>query len=1168
MDFANRTCRSPHVQRPDEVIDQVDASRIGCLVLDFRLPKMNGLELYQTLVDGGCKLPFIIVTGDGDVPDAVAAIRQGAIDFLLKPLQMDLFIETVRSAIQSDIKRTQSEHEHHDAKSRIDSLTPREREVLDLVAVGRLSKHIASDLNISMKTVEAHRANIMRKLERRFDRRTRSNGRPNVHQQMSLRMVDSFFRCCVVVCMFSLAPFGSTSKLNAADSVDALLLRSFDEVTRHQQSQADVVADFDIEAPLLFASKAWTSVLVGAGQDNVAIAIGPDRLDELVALNPGAIIRFQGKTGSTQSQLRATSIEVIDADAALPIKTARDISDPKLRHIGGLFQVTGLVREVLARDGQTICSTRMMGVPVQIKIHSPLTIEDARRLADQTIRVRAALQVQTRELDSTSSFELLVMKKGQVEIAVSNRGEESFESLDQLARSGFASSINQWRSRSGQVAFTDRHNTLVIFNQREAFLVRSELASFFEPGHHVTVDGPEVVGENGVVEMRPKIIVHHKDDAMPPPVATTITALQRENIPTRVLVEGEILSSVMDRFACHLILQSDQQAFRADVPIVDPAAIERIERFSPGTFIEITGTPIRLPFSRPGSDSAAVRRSADPVSMTLFAATVDDVVIQSSPYLMQPNQVFWTAGVLVTILAGGLIWNRSLTRKVASRTARLNAITSHLETAFEAIQEGVVLVDENGTVVRKNQRFADLFDNAPDTGEPTAAFFRQVATNFSSAEFAEFVSSDADYGHRSVFKEYRCKRTHRTIQVYSHPINARDGRLWAFTDVTEQRRLEEQLFQAQKMELIGQFSGGIAHDFNNLLTVIRTSLSMIDRTATKATVDVRVDATDKPSPVAEFTSAAHTAVDRAAELTGQLLDFSRRSRLDISVVDINQVVRGVYQLIRRTLPLSIEIAVRATPSPAQARVDLAKIEQVLINLCQNARDAIGDAPGHVLIETRLVTDNAIGDSIIITVRDDGQGIPDNVRKRIFEPFFTTKSSGTGLGLSMALGVIENLGGRIECESETKRGTSFHVWLPVAASLGHRPADDPAKLRLLVVDDTPRDRQTTETLFAELGHEVVSTSSGESAIEYLSGTETFDVVILDDLVGNVPAMEIFDRIRDRWPDQTVAMCGKPAAVSTDASQGKHPRLQPIALSKPFRVAELRSIFDSLATSAGR
>ncbi len=110
------------------------------------------------------------------------------------------------------------------------------------------------------------------------------------------------------------------------------------------------------------------------------------------------------------------------------------------------------------------------------------------------------------------------------------------------------------------------------------------------------------------------------------------------------------------------------------------------------------------------------------------------------------------------------------------------------------------------------------------------------------------------------------------------------------------------------------------------------------------------------------------------------------------------------------------------------------------------------------------------------------------------------------------------------------------------------------------------------MFAELGHEVVSTSSGESAIEYLSGTETFDVVILDDLVGNVPAMKFFDRIRDRWPDQTVAMCGKPAAVLTDgskdASQGKHPRLQPIALSKPFRVAELRSIFDSLATSAGR
>lgn len=148
----------------EEVIGKIDAKRIGCLVLDLRLPTMTGLDLYQRLLADGCRLPFIVVTGDGDVPDAVSAIRQGAIDFLLKPLRMDLFIETVRLAIQTDRERSETEREQRTGRAKMQALTPREREVLELVSIGRMSKNIALDLQISIKTVEAHRANIMRKL--------------------------------------------------------------------------------------------------------------------------------------------------------------------------------------------------------------------------------------------------------------------------------------------------------------------------------------------------------------------------------------------------------------------------------------------------------------------------------------------------------------------------------------------------------------------------------------------------------------------------------------------------------------------------------------------------------------------------------------------------------------------------------------------------------------------------------------------------------------------------------------------------------------------------------------------------------------------------------------------------------------------------------------------
>lgn len=148
----------------EEVIGQIDSTRNGCLVLDLRLPTMTGLDLYQRLLADGCRLPFIMVTGDGDIPDAVSAIRQGAIDFLLKPLRIDLFLETVRSAIQADRDRTETEREQRNGRAKLQALTPREREVLDLVAIGRMSKNIALELQISIKTVEAHRASIMRKL--------------------------------------------------------------------------------------------------------------------------------------------------------------------------------------------------------------------------------------------------------------------------------------------------------------------------------------------------------------------------------------------------------------------------------------------------------------------------------------------------------------------------------------------------------------------------------------------------------------------------------------------------------------------------------------------------------------------------------------------------------------------------------------------------------------------------------------------------------------------------------------------------------------------------------------------------------------------------------------------------------------------------------------------
>lgn len=987
---------------------------------------------------------------------------------------------------------------------------------------------------------------------------------------------------------------------------------SLHELRRYQMSHPDSDAFFDVVASLVFASREWTSVMVCDDRNTAKFRVKPQIAEQIAKLDPGVMIRFAGRIDPIKHHLNVSSFQVEDGAAPPKILDARVVTDPQNRAFGRLVQTTGLVREVLQRQHQTIYSTRVMGVPVQVKIHDTLTLDDAITVSGRQIRMRAGLQVLPRSHGDPPGNALLVMRKNQIEVMLEDDNESSYQPLGQVDEPIRTTMIDSLAFRSGQIAFTDANSILVVSNEREAVVVRSELARFFSVGQRVNVFGIEIVREGRATQMRSKVISGYADAELPPPVRTTITEMRMGKLPPRVEVEAKVIRCIVDQATCQLILEDRRQKFRAVVPLDGNAAIERVERLLPGSYISIVAAPVRLPFARQVSASWATNRSGERVPLTLFAASADGVTIRSSPYLLSPDQAVWTVLVVGILLFCGLLWNRVLTHQVAHRTARLNAITSHLATAFDAIQEGVVLVDAGGTIVRKNQRFEDLFDSAPQAGQPIAMFFEQLSKNTPVTDFDPFwqiVRGNVDQGFHG---ELKCKATQRTLQVYSHPIIHHDGdvanggsnqgRLWAFTDVTEQRRLEEQLFQAQKMELIGQISGGIAHDFNNLLTVIRTSLSMIDRstrcttttnlmglapdqavpnemsTDTTPTITSKFASDSNGSAIIEFTEAAHKAVDRAVELTDHLLDYSRRSRLDIAVVDINQVVRGVYQLIRRTLPSTIEIAVRATPSSARARVDLAKIEQVVINLCKNACDAIGDRPGHLFMETRLVADDDLGDSVVITVRDDGQGIDETDLDRIFEPFFTTKANGTGLGLAMALGVIENHGGRIECHSKPNFGTEFSIWLPKATSenpsrmppasdRGNEPAQGSgAKLRLLIVDDTPRDRQTAEALFTELGHDVVSTSSGESAIEYLGDADSFDLVILDHHISGLPAAKVYQQIRHRWPDQQVAMCSR----STDKDQAQRAALTrdqtpPIVFTKPFRVDELRYLLEKCTMS---
>lgn len=374
------------------------------------------------------------------------------------------------------------------------------------------------------------------------------------------------------------------------------------------------------------------------------------------------------------------------------------------------------------------------------------------------------------------------------------------------------------------------------------------------------------------------------------------------------------------------------------------------------------------------------------------------------------------------------------------------------------------------------------------------------------------------------------------------------GVLGIFWDVTEQRLLESKVRQVQKMEAVGQLAGGVAHDFNNLLTVILGNVSLLRAHRMPEEVEK------------ELLSATEKAALRAAELTSKLLGFSRRTALRPVETDLNACVEETVMILRRTIDPGIAIEVDAAPHLWTVQADPSQMNQVLMNLCLNARDAMSTG-GRLRIETRNgVLDEEYagrhgearaGEFVRLRVEDNGQGMPPEVRQRIFEPFFTTKDAGrgTGLGLSMVFGIIRQHKGWIDCYSEVNRGTQFDIYLP-----RFQPAEETVQVpahsetphggheTILLVDDEPMIRTLGQNILQSYGYEVVLAEDGARAVEiYRRDGQRIDLVILDLTMPGLAGRDAYDQLVQVNPEVRVLFAsGYPAEemaqASTDRVQG--------------------------------
>jgi two-component system cell cycle sensor histidine kinase/response regulator CckA len=403
----------------------------------------------------------------------------------------------------------------------------------------------------------------------------------------------------------------------------------------------------------------------------------------------------------------------------------------------------------------------------------------------------------------------------------------------------------------------------------------------------------------------------------------------------------------------------------------------------------------------------------------------------------------------------------------------------------------------------------------------------------------------------------------RTFLMVKFPLRDVEGEVSAVvtiaTDITERRRsaeeraeLEHRLAQAQRLESVGQLAGGVAHDFNNLLSVILTCVGF-------ATRELPAD-----HPVRDDVEEIGRAADRAAALTRQLLMFSRREVVKPEVLDVGGLIRDLERLLNRTLSERIALRITVGPGLVPVLADRAQLEQVLVNLAVNARDAMPEGG------TLAIAVGGSPDGVRITVVDDGSGMPEEVRDRAFEPFFTTKDpgQGTGLGLATVHGIVTDSGGTVDIESAPGQGTVVTIFLP-GCEEQVAPAEPPAEpgehaatgARVLVVEDQePVRRQACRILEAQ-GYEVTGAGAAEEALE---GWQPVDVLVTDMVMPGMTGQQLAQIAIKRNPDlRVVYMSGH----TEDVLVRNGARARNIAfVQKPFtRATLLRAVEDALAAA---
>ena len=500
----------------------------------------------------------------------------------------------------------------------------------------------------------------------------------------------------------------------------------------------------------------------------------------------------------------------------------------------------------------------------------------------------------------------------------------------------------------------------------------------------------------------------------------------------------------------------------------------------------------------------------------------------------------------------------AIERKRSEEALRQSQAT--VRAIFENSVEGIVIFDDDGICLEANAAAGALINL------PRKELIGSRLCDFCEKGFEEvWVQLRASQSGRGQFWTH-LKDGSRRLVDYSFTANVLPGQHLALVrDITEQQDMEEQLRDSQKMEAVGRLAGGVAHDFNNILGIISGHAELLESSASSQVERSRAE-------------KIISATEKAASLTRQLLAFGRKQVMTLKLLDLSSVLEGISSMVDCLVGAEIQINIQAAKNVGLVRADQSQMEQVIMNLTANAREAMPEGGTLTITIDRYLSsdqpDLPPGEYIRLSISDTGAGISQEIQSRIFEPFFTTKKNGSGLGLSTVYGIVKQSGGYITVHSEAQCGSTFSVYLPVINGSHPNPTPSESRSRshvpghetILLVDNEEDLRNATCEYLESCGYRVLTAGDGKEAIEICNRyAGSISLLISDIVMPKLNGRGLVDHVRKTRPGTSILII---SGYGADAVWRHGIALDPSCfLQKPFTFqvlsAQIRSVLDKEA-----